>query len=150
MCMVLCLNKHIFNLGPLRCTHSKCKTGQVVHLPAGPQEHLRKKTFPSQMLYFEWVCDPLRTHFWYCSWEIWADPLEHGNLLYTWVNGVTSKGEETRLDVTVIHGTGRKFPVRANQYGNFLPLVETVDIWLLFGRQGREWKITQRASEKTK
>jgi len=43
VCIFLHLNKHIFNLGPLRCTRSKCKTGQAVHLPAALQEHSSKK-----------------------------------------------------------------------------------------------------------
>lgn len=59
---------------------------------------------------------------------MWADPLEHNNLLYMWVNGIISWSEETQLDVTVTCGTGGKFPVWANQYGNFLPAAETADI----------------------
>lgn len=73
MRVVLHLINSIFDLGPLRCIHSKCKTGQAVHLPADLRERFRKK-FPPQILPVEWVCDPLKTHFWYCSWEIWTNP----------------------------------------------------------------------------
>lgn len=71
-------------------------------------------------------------------------------MLYIWVNDITSWADETQLDVAMIHDTAGKFPVWVNEYRKFPPLAETADIWLLFGRQGREWRTTQRASEKKK
>lgn len=47
-------------------------------------------------------------------------------------NGTTSRAEETKLDVTMIHGTGVRFPLWTNQCGN-LPLLQrllTFDYYL--------------------